>query len=64
MKNYTSQHGSIMTEKLYEARFPSVPHETIDDAFMANDINELVAAFKTFLREGGKEEAKGVPRCG
>ncbi|MDI3390978.1 DEAD/DEAH box helicase family protein [Pseudomonas sp. V98_8] len=50
LKNYISQHGSIVVEKLYEPPFDSVSHEGIDGVFAPADITELVAVIKPFLR--------------
>lgn len=50
LKNYIAQHGSIVVEKLYEPPFDSISHEGIDGVFAPEDVGELVAVLKPFLR--------------
>ena len=51
LKNYIAQHGSIVVEKLYEPPFDSISHEGIDGVFSSEDVGDLVAVLKPFLRE-------------
>src|SRR5690606_15236030 len=51
LKNYIAQHRSIVIEKLYEPPFDSVSHEGIDGVFMPEDVTQLVAVLKPFLRQ-------------
>lgn len=51
LKNYIAQHGSIIVDKLYEAPFTSVSHEGIDGVFTADDVGELIAVLKPFLKQ-------------
>src|SRR5690606_23817979 len=51
LKNYIAQHGSIIVDKLYEAPFTSVSHEGIDSVFTADDVGELIAVLKPFLKQ-------------
>lgn len=58
LKNYIAQHGSIAVEKLYDAPFTSVSYEGIDGVFTPNDVGELIAVLKPFLKiEPQKPEA-------
>lgn len=57
LKNYIAQHGSIVVEKLYDAPFTAVSHEGIDGVFTPNDVNDLIAVLKPFLKQ---EPAKGT----
>src|SRR5690606_27858274 len=50
LKNYIAQHGSIVVEKLYDAPFTSVSHEGIDGVFTSDDVGELIAVLKPFLK--------------
>ncbi len=50
LKTYISQHGSIVIEKLYDAPFSSIAHDGIDGVFTPEDVTELVAVLKPFLR--------------
>lgn len=50
LKNYIALHGSIIIEKLYEPPFDSISHEGIDGVFKPEDVGELVAVLKPFLR--------------
>lgn len=54
LKNYIAQHGSIVIEKLYDAPFTSVSHEGIDGVFTPDDVSELVAVLKPFLKQEAK----------
>lgn len=51
LKNYIAQHGSIIVDKLYEAPFTSVSHEGIYGVFSADDVGELIAVLKPFLKQ-------------
>ncbi len=51
LKNYVAQHGSIVVEKLYDAPFTSVSHEGIDGVFTPDDVVELIAVLKPFLKQ-------------
>lgn len=51
LKNYIAQHGSIVVEKLYDAPFTSVSHEGIDGVFTPDDVGELIAVLKPYLRQ-------------
>lgn len=50
LKNYIAQHGSIVVEKLYEPPFDSISHEGIDGVFTPNDVGDLIAVLKPFLK--------------
>ncbi len=50
LKTYIAQHGSIVIEKLYDAPFSSIAHDGIDGVFTPEDVIELVAVLKPFLR--------------
>ncbi|MNP57275.1 hypothetical protein D3C76_1520880 [compost metagenome] len=50
LKNYISQHGSIVIETLYDAPFSSISHEGIDGVFAPADVTALVTVLKPFLR--------------
>jgi type I restriction enzyme R subunit len=50
LKTYIAQHGSIVIEKLYDAPFSSIAHDGIDGVFTPEDVTELVAVLKPFLR--------------
>lgn len=50
LKNHIAQFGSIMIDTLYESPFNSISHEGIDGVFSADDVGELVAVLKPFLR--------------
>ena len=50
LKNYIAQHGSIVIEKLYDAPFTSVSHEGIDGVFTPDDVGELIAVLKPFIK--------------
>lgn len=50
LKNYIAQHGTIVVDKLYEPPFDSISHEGIDGVFAPEDVGELVAVLKPFLR--------------
>lgn len=51
LKNYIAQHGSIVLEKLYEPPFASISHEGIDGVFKPDDVDNLIAALKPFLKQ-------------
>lgn len=51
LKNYIAQHGAIVVDKLYEPPFDSISHEGIDGVFAPEDVGELVAVLKPFLRD-------------
>lgn len=51
LKNYIAQHGSIIVDKLYDAPFTAVSHEGIDGVFAPDDVGELIAVLKPFLRQ-------------
>lgn len=51
LKNYIAQHGSIVVEKLYEPPFDSISHEGIDGVFTPDDVGELIAVLKPYLRQ-------------
>lgn len=50
LKNYIAQHGSIVVEKLYEPPFDSISHEGIDGVFTPDDVSDLIAVLKPFLK--------------
>ncbi|CAO1659092.1 type I site-specific deoxyribonuclease [Halomonas sp. NYA30] len=50
LKNYISQHGSIVVETLYDAPFTSVSHEGIDGVFKSDDVGELIDVLRPFLK--------------
>jgi len=50
LKNYIAEHGSIVVETLYDAPFTSVSHEGIDGVFKPDDVGELIAVLKPFLK--------------
>ena len=50
LKNHIAQFGSIMIDTLYEPPFKSISHEGIDGVFSPDDVGELVAVLKPFLR--------------
>ncbi|MCX2782239.1 DEAD/DEAH box helicase family protein [Microbulbifer thermotolerans] len=50
LKNYIAQHGSIVIDKLYDAPFTSVSHEGIDGVFTTDDVSELIAVLKPFIK--------------
>lgn len=50
LKNHIAQFGSIMIDTLYESPFNSISHEGIDGVFSPDDVGELVAVLKPFLR--------------
>jgi len=56
LKNYIAQHGSILIEKLYDAPFTSVSHRGIDGVFTADDVGELIAVLKPFLKQGAQHD--------
>ena len=51
LKNHIAQHGSIVVDKLYEAPFDSISHEGIDGVFSPEDVDDLIAVLKPFLRQ-------------
>ncbi len=51
LKNHIAQHGSIVVEQLYDAPFTAVSHEGIDGVFTPDDVTELVAVLKPFLKQ-------------
>lgn len=51
LKTYIAQHGSIVVDKLYEPPFDSISHEGIDGVFSPDDVGELVAVLKPFIRQ-------------
>ncbi|MYM64485.1 DEAD/DEAH box helicase family protein [Pseudomaricurvus sp. HS19] len=50
LKNFIAQNGSIVVDKLYEAPFNSVSPEGIDGVFTPDDVGELIAVLKPFLK--------------
>jgi len=50
LKNHIAQFGSIMIDTLYESPFNRISHEGIDGVFSPDDVGELVAVLKPFLR--------------
>ncbi len=50
LKNHIAQYGTITVEKLYDAPFTSVSHEGVDGVFQPDDVDDLVAVLKPFLR--------------
>lgn len=52
LKNYITQYGSIVVEKLYDAPFTSVSHEGIDGVFTPDDVDELIVVLEPFLKQG------------
>ena len=57
LKNYIAQHGSIVIDKLYDAPFTSVSHEGVDGVFNADDVNELVAVLKPYLKQDTQHDS-------
>jgi len=51
LKSYIAQHGSIQVEKLYEPPFDSISHEGIDGVFSPDDVSDLIAVLKPFLKQ-------------
>ena len=51
LKNHIARHGSIVVDKLYEAPFDSISHEGIDGVFSPEDVDDLIAVLKPFLRQ-------------
>lgn len=51
LKNYIATHGSIVIETLYEPPFDSISHEGIDGVFTPDDVGELVAVLKPFIKQ-------------
>jgi len=56
LKNYISQHGTIVIEKLYDAPFTSVSHEGIDGVFTPDDVGELIAVLKPFIKQDAQHD--------
>ncbi|MEJ2419803.1 MAG: type I restriction-modification enzyme R subunit C-terminal domain-containing protein [Exilibacterium sp.] len=56
LKNYIARHGSIVVEKLYDIPFIAVSHEGIDGVFTPDDVDELIAVLKPFLKQEAKQE--------
>jgi type I restriction enzyme R subunit len=56
LKNYIAQHGSIVIEKLYDAPFTSVSHEGIDGVFTPDDVGDLIAVLKPFIRQDAQHD--------
>ena len=56
LKNYITQHGSIVIEKLYDAPFTSVSHEGIDGVFTPDDVNDLITVLKPFIRQDAQHD--------
>lgn len=54
LKNYIAQHGSIVVDKLYEEPFTAVSHEGIDGVFKPEDVGELIAVLKPFIKQEAK----------
>ena len=52
LKNYISQHGSIVVDKLYEPPFDSISHEGIDGVFTPEDVSELVVLIRPYCQAG------------
>ncbi|ENA27908.1 hypothetical protein HMPREF1487_09091 [Pseudomonas sp. HPB0071] len=50
LKNYIAQHGTIVIDTLYEAPFTSVSHEGVDGVFTPDNVDELVAVLRPFIR--------------
>ncbi len=50
LKRYISEHGSIVVDKLYEAPFISIAHDGIDGVFTPDDVGDLIAVLKPYLR--------------
>ncbi len=61
LKNYITQYGSIVVDKLYEAPFTSVSHEGIEGVFSLDEADDLIAALKPFLRPGAPTSATSSP---
>jgi type I restriction enzyme R subunit len=55
LKNYITQHGSILVETLYDSPFTAVSHEGIDGVFTADSIEELVKLLQPFVRQGPEQ---------
>lgn len=51
LKNYIAQYGSIVVDKLYEPPFDSISHEGIDGVFTPDDVGDLIAVLKPFIRQ-------------
>lgn len=51
LKNYIAQHGFIVIEKLYDVPFTSVSHQGIDGVFTPDDVGELIAVLKPYLKQ-------------
>lgn len=56
LKNHIAQHGSIKVETLYETPFTAVSHQGIDGVFTPNDVGELIAVLKPFLKQDAPHE--------
>ena len=50
LKNYIAQNGTILVEKLYDAPFTTVSHQGIDGVFTQDDVGELIAVLKPFIK--------------
>src|SRR5690606_28834132 len=59
---YIDQHDSIIIEKLYDASFTSVSHEGIDGVFTTDDVGELIAVLKPFIKAEPKSSGSQPER--
>lgn len=60
LKNYISQHGSILLEKLYDPPFTAISSEGIDGVFGPESISELVTLLKPFVRQSDEHKPKDI----
>ena len=58
LKSHIAQHGNIRVEKLYEPPFDSISHEGIDGIFTPDDVGDLIAVLKPFLRTDAESTEK------
>ncbi|MCK0536687.1 DEAD/DEAH box helicase family protein [Alcanivorax sp. CY1518] len=56
LKNYIAQYGSIAVDKLYEPPFDSISHEGIDGVFTPDDVGDLIAVLKPFIRQEAQHD--------
>lgn len=58
LKNHIAEFCTITVEKPYNAPFTSVSHEGVDGVFQPDDVDDLVAVLKPFLKDTVTTEAQ------
>ena len=60
LKNYIAQNGTILVEKLYDAPFTTVSHQGIDGVFTQDDVGELIAVLKPYIKQEPANAGSGT----